>query len=104
MLVLGRAKIGAEALARNRRAGGGGQTHRQGYHGHDDHLDALAQDIVLVGVGDADVHDIAHDQRDQQFKDRLCGAAQHPQGDPLAVRPGMRPKFFQHRSISSSRF
>ena len=104
MAVLGGAQIGAEALAGNGGAGRAAQAEAQRHHGHDHHLDALPGHIGLIGVCDADVHDIAHDQRDQQFKDRLGSAAQHPQGDPFAVWPRMRPKSFQHRLLSSSRF
>lgn len=47
----------------------------QRHHGHDHHQNSLLRHIGLIGVCDADVHDITHHQGDEQFKDGLHGAA-----------------------------
>ena len=96
MAVLGGAQIGAEALAGNGGAGRAAQAEAQRHHGHDHHLDALPGHIGLIGICDADVHDIAHHQGDEQLKDGLHGAARNAQDDPPAVWPQMRPKCFSH--------
>ena len=71
VVVLRRAQIGAEALARHGGKGRGAQAEGQRDQRHHHHEDALFQNIVLVPGGDAHIHDVAHHQRDQQLKDRL---------------------------------
>ena len=104
MVILRRPQIGAEAHACDGRAGRRAQAKAQRHHGHDDHLDALAQNKVLIAVCDANIHNITHDQWNQQLKHRLRRAAQHAETDPLGIWPRMWPKRFQHCVRSSSRF
>ena len=67
------ADVGAEA-----HTGPGGQSrrphaHHQGRQGHEDHFQAHGQNVLLVAVGNAHVHDLAHGLGQQQLQHGLAG-------------------------------
>ena len=67
------ADVGAET-----HTGPGGQSrrphaHHQGRQGHEDHFQAHGQNVLLVAVGNAHVHDLAHGLGQQQLQHSLAG-------------------------------
>ena len=65
---------------------------------------ALLQNVILICRFNADIHNIRHHQRDQQFKNSLGCAAQNAHRDPFGIGSCVWPEFFQHVVRSSSKF
>ena len=91
VVVLGLAQVGPKALPRVGGEKGGGDPQGHGDQGHEHHQSAPPQNVAGVAGGDAGVHDVRHHQGEQQLEHRLAGGAEHPQGDPLPVPPGVWP-------------
>ena len=98
------AEVRPEAHARHGGRHRRPQAEAQGGHRQGHHQPALAQNVGLVGICDAHVHDVAHHQGDQQLEDGLHGAARHTRQNPRGVGPGVGPELFRHVSDSSLRF
>ena len=104
VVVLRPAEVGPEAHAGNRRRYRRSQAKQQGGHRQDNHKPPLSQNKGLVPIGDADVHNVAHHQGNQQLEHGLHGAARHARCNPQGIGPGMGPEFLGHTWASSLRF
>ena len=97
-------QLRTETLSGNGRRCRSPQSEAQGDDSHPHHEKALLQNVILIRRFNADIHNIRHHQRDQQFKNSLGCAAQNAHRDPFGIGPCVWPEFFQHVVRSSSKF